>query len=235
MSRGTVVIISAVTIVALAVTGGGAWVLRAHTQAQQRKLVAAANAAKNSSSGALQPLDGQNIPLGAQSTQASTNGLSVGSASGLGQLGAGATSTTSTSTSAGSASSDVLPRIDTSAFAQYDKYKNNKDALFGEVQAGTGVELTPNHKAAIYYKGWLTDGRLFGESGKGNDGKPQPYIFTLGSHEVIPGLEEGVAGMKQGGTRIIIVPPALGYGAAGHDPVPANAVTVFEVYLVVVQ
>ncbi len=120
-------------------------------------------------------------------------------------------------------------------FKDYEKYKDNKDALFGEILPGTGTELAAGKKAAIYYKVWLTDGRLLDTTPTDTNGQSKPFLLTLGAHEVIPGLEEGLIGMKTGGMRVIIVPPALGYGASGKDPVPANAVLVFQVQLLTVQ
>ncbi|MEO8105000.1 MAG: FKBP-type peptidyl-prolyl cis-trans isomerase [Candidatus Saccharibacteria bacterium] len=133
--------------------------------------------------------------------------------------------------SAGSATQEPDP----TSFAQYDKYKSATSALFGDMVIGQGVALTANKKAAVYYKGWLTNGTLFDASRTGSDGKLQPFTFTLGAHQVIPGWEEGIAGMKVGGKRLIVVPPSVGYGAAGQGPIPANAVLVFEVQLLAVQ
>lgn len=163
--------------------------------------------------------------------------VSSGGASNLGQLGAssgngqsGAASQSGTAAS-GSSSQAVNP----ATFSEYDKYKASTNALFGDVQVGTGDELTVNKQAAVLYKGWLTDGSLFDESRAGSDGKLQPVVFTLGAHQVIPGWEEGMAGMKVGGTRLIIVPPSVGYGAAGQGSVPGNSVMVFEVQLLAVK
>ncbi len=81
------------------------------------------------------------------------------------------------------------------------------------------------------YKGYLTNNTLFDQSRTDASGKVEALSFNLGEHKVIPGLEQGVAGMKVGGKRIIIVPPAVGYGATGKDPIPPNAVLIFEVEL----
>lgn len=178
-----------------------------------------------------------NAEAAAGNSTDSSSSLSVQSggttATNLGQLGGGTGSAQgSTSSSSGaSSSSDVNP----STFKEYDKYKDSTGALFGDLVKGTGAELGANQKAAVYYKGWLTDGTMFDQSRAGSDGKLQAFTFTLGAHEVISGWEQGVAGMKVGGKRLIIVPPSVGYGATGQGPIPGNAVLVFEVELLAVQ
>ena len=122
------------------------------------------------------------------------------------------------------------------SFRQYDKYKDEKSALFGDLQVGTGLEAVSGKKVAVVYKGWLTNGKLFDESHLDKPGgKIQPFVFTLGAHQVVAGWDQGVAGMKVGGTRRLIVPAALGYGATGNGVVPGNAIMVFDVQLVDVQ
>lgn len=159
------------------------------------------------------------------SSDSSTGGLSVNSgATNLGQLGTSSQGSTGGSSQGSSTDSSAgSSPVDPSTFAQYDKYKSNPSALFGDVQVGTGAAIGVNQKATISYKGWLTDGTLFDQS--------QSFSFTLGAHQVISGMEEGVDGMKVGGTRLIIIPPALGYGAQGQGSIPGNAVLVFEVSL----
>jgi hypothetical protein len=169
-----------------------------------------------------------------QPTADTSGGLSVssgGGASSLGQLDLGQKS----SGSSGGASSSGSNGIDPASFAQYDKYKDGNSGLFGEVQAGSGKEVAADSKVAILYKGWLTDGTLFDQLRAGSDGKLQPLVFTVGAHQVILGMEQSIVGMKVGGTRLVIVPPAVGYGDKGQGPVPPNAVLVFEVQLVDVQ
>ena len=168
----------------------------------------------------------------------SDSGLNVSSnaASNLGQLTPGQTGNASgTSGSSGGASSSAPTGPDPTTFAQYEKYKNENNALFGDMQVGNGAELTANKKAAVYYKGWLTNGQMFDQSRPGSDGKLQPFVFELGAHQVIPGWEQGLAGMKVGGTRLVIVPPSVGYGANGQGSIPPNSVLVFEVQLLAVQ
>jgi hypothetical protein len=116
-------------------------------------------------------------------------------------------------------------------FEQYEQYRDGQTALYGDMIVGKGSEAVVGSTLVVHYRGWLTDGRLFDETySKGN-----PFSFKLGEHRVIPGWEQATLGMKAGGKRRLIVPPAAGYGAEGHDPIPPNSVLVFDVELVAVQ
>ncbi|MDL2363451.1 MAG: FKBP-type peptidyl-prolyl cis-trans isomerase [Patescibacteria group bacterium] len=137
--------------------------------------------------------------------------------------------------SGASGTSNSSNPIDPSTFSQYEKYKDGTSALFGDVQKGEGAELTDGKKAAVYYKGWLTNGTLFDQSRPGSDGKLQPFIFQMGAHQVIPGWEQALTGMKVGGVRLLIVPSSVGYGATGQGSIPPNALLVFQVQLAEVQ
>jgi FKBP-type peptidyl-prolyl cis-trans isomerase FkpA len=104
---------------------------------------------------------------------------------------------------------------------------------------GSGAEAKPGNVVRVHYTGWLYDaskpdkrGNKFDSSKDGN----QPFDFTLGAREVIPGWDEGVKGMKVGGKRVLTIPPAMGYGARGAGGViPPNATLVFEVELLDVK
>jgi FKBP-type peptidyl-prolyl cis-trans isomerase len=93
---------------------------------------------------------------------------------------------------------------------------------------GTGAEAKAGDTVTVNYTGWLTDGTKFDSSLDRN----QPFTFVLGMHQVITGWDQGVAGMKVGGTRKLTIPPALGYGARGAGGViPPNATLIFEIEL----
>lgn len=168
-----------------------------------------------------------------------SSGLSVGSGSptNLGQLGSGSggSGASGQQSTSGSNSNSGAQTPSPDTFSQYEKYKDSPNALFGEIKAGDGTELTANKTAAVSYKGWLTNGQMFDATKSNSDGTPQPFVVTLGAKQVIPGFEQGIAGMKVGGTRLIIIPPAAGYGATAQNGIPANSVLVFEVKLLSVQ
>jgi FKBP-type peptidyl-prolyl cis-trans isomerase len=99
-------------------------------------------------------------------------------------------------------------------------------------QVGTGAEATKGKTAVVHYTGWLLNGTKFDSSLDRN----QPFTFPLGAGQVIKGWDEGVAGMKVGGKRTLIVPPELGYGARGAgNVIPPNATLKFEVQLLDVR
>lgn len=160
--------------------------------------------------------------------------VSKGNSTDLGQLGQNSNSQSSSGGGGGSKSSgSQAPSPD--SFAQYDKYKDAQNSLFGDIAKGDGAELTTNKTAVVTYKGWLTNGKMFDASRQNSDGSLQPFVFALGGKQVIPGFEQGVAGMKVGGTRLVIVPPSVGYGSEAKDNIPPNSVLVFEIKLLSVQ
>jgi FKBP-type peptidyl-prolyl cis-trans isomerase FkpA len=97
-----------------------------------------------------------------------------------------------------------------------------------ELVVGEGAEAAAGQTVSVHYTGWLTDGTKFDSSKDRNE----PFEFPLGRQHVIAGWDEGVQGMKIGGTRKLTIPPAIGYGARGAGGViPPNATLVFEVEL----
>jgi FKBP-type peptidyl-prolyl cis-trans isomerase len=103
---------------------------------------------------------------------------------------------------------------------------------YQDIVTGTGAEAAPGQVAVVHYTGWLTDGTKFDSSRDAG----QPFSFPVGGGQVIAGWDEGVAGMKVGGRRKLVIPPDLGYGAAGSPPViPPAATLVFDVELLEVR
>jgi|SRR4051812_5005200 FKBP-type peptidyl-prolyl cis-trans isomerase len=100
-----------------------------------------------------------------------------------------------------------------------------------DLKKGTGALAESGDIVKVHYTGWLTNGTKFDSS----VGKPEPFRFWLGKHQVIAGWDEGVAGMKVGGKRQLHVPAKLGYGAQGMGgAIPPNADLVFDVELLAV-
>lgn len=93
---------------------------------------------------------------------------------------------------------------------------------------GTGAEALSGRNVTVHYTGWLTSGSQFDSSRDGG----RPFAFRLGAGNVIQGWDIGVAGMRVGGQRRLIIPPQLGYGQQGYAPViPQNATLIFDVEL----
>jgi FKBP-type peptidyl-prolyl cis-trans isomerase len=108
-----------------------------------------------------------------------------------------------------------------------------------EVKQGTGAEAVPGKAVVVHYTGWLYDATAPDRHGKKFDSsvdRGQPFSFPLGAGRVIKGWDEGVAGMKVGGKRTLIIPSEMGYGARGAGGViPPNATLVFDVELLDVK
>jgi FKBP-type peptidyl-prolyl cis-trans isomerase FkpA len=103
---------------------------------------------------------------------------------------------------------------------------------------GKGKEAVPGKTVEVHYTGWLHDPAAKDKRGKQFDSSRGrgPFAFPLGGGRVIKGWDEGVAGMKVGGKRLLVIPPELGYGARGAGGViPPNATLVFEVELLDVK
>jgi FKBP-type peptidyl-prolyl cis-trans isomerase len=93
---------------------------------------------------------------------------------------------------------------------------------------GNGQEAKAGDHVAVHYTGTLLDGTKFDSSRD----RGKPFQFGLGAGQVIRGWDEGVAGMKVGGRRTLVIPPALGYGSRGIGPIPPNSTLRFDVELI---
>ncbi|ALG67667.1 FKBP-type peptidyl-prolyl cis-trans isomerase [Beggiatoa leptomitoformis] len=103
--------------------------------------------------------------------------------------------------------------------------------IYEDTVVGTGAEAVAGKKVSVHYSGWLTNGQPFDSSKQRNEA----FQFILGGRQVIAGWDEGVQGMKIGGTRKLTIPPQLGYGARGAGGViPPNATLIFEVELLAI-
>jgi FKBP-type peptidyl-prolyl cis-trans isomerase len=102
-----------------------------------------------------------------------------------------------------------------------------------DVKVGNGAVAAPGQPVTVNYTGWLYVNGAKGQKFDSSFDHGQPFSFQLGAGNVIPGWDKGVAGMKVGGERTLIIPPELGYGAAGTPggPIPPNATLIFDVQL----
>ncbi len=97
---------------------------------------------------------------------------------------------------------------------------------------GTGAEAKAGQHVKVHYSGWLYNDGVKGAKFDSSKDRNDPFAFGLGGGMVIKGWDEGVQGMKVGGTRLLVIPAALGYGARGAGGViPPNATLMFEVEL----
>jgi FKBP-type peptidyl-prolyl cis-trans isomerase FkpA len=117
----------------------------------------------------------------------------------------------------------VVATVDTTQIRRTASGLGIHDLLLGQ-----GEEAEAGRTVAVHYTGWLTDGSEFDSSRR----RGEVLVFALGQRQVIDGWDEGVSGMKVGGRRKLVIPPALGYGASGAgNVIPPNATLVFDVEL----
>ena len=107
-----------------------------------------------------------------------------------------------------------------------------------DMKVGTGAEARQGRRVSVHYTGWLYHPTKPDHKGRQFDSsrdRGQPYDLTLGQGEVIPGWDQGLLGMKVGGARRLVIPPALAYGSSGQGEIPPSATLVFDVELMGVQ
>ena len=110
--------------------------------------------------------------------------------------------------------------------------KGNIDTLISDdVVIGKGSEVKTGDTVSVHYVGTLQNGQEFDNSNK----RGEPFEFKVGEGRVIKGWDQGVVGMKEGGTRILVIPASLAYGANPIGPIPANSTLVFSIELLEIK
>lgn len=116
--------------------------------------------------------------------------------------------------------------------ASADAITTASGLIYEDLQVGNGATVKSGDNVSVNYTGWLENGTKFDSSLD----RGQPSDFGIGVGQVIAGWDEGIPGMKVGGTRLLIIPPTLGYGSAGRPPtIPANSTLIFEVQVVAIK
>ncbi len=142
---------------------------------------------------------------------------------------------------AGCDSDPVIPRIEDAQFAESLKSRGlnlsemtqTPQGLYvKDLVAGTGTAAGTGSHVFVYYTGWLADGTQFDSAWPP---EKVPFDFRIGYGGAIVGFALGTRGMQVGGKRLVVIPPALGYGGQAVGTIPANSILVFEIELVDVQ
>lgn len=124
-----------------------------------------------------------------------------------------------------------LAACDSSEECSQEEVVTSSGLRYVDVECGDGAEATRGDSVTVHYTGTLENGEEFDSSVGG-----EPFPFKIGGGDVIAGWEEGVPGMRVGGTRKLTIPPELGYGESGYPPViPPNATLEFEIELLEVN
>lgn len=109
--------------------------------------------------------------------------------------------------------------------------KTSTGMYYRDITPGTGATVATGKTLTVSYKGQLATGAIFDQSTPANPS----FDFVYGSGQVIPGFDQGLVGMKVGGSRQLIIPPSLGYGSAANVGIPPNSVLIFTVNLIAIK
>ncbi len=111
-----------------------------------------------------------------------------------------------------------------------------RGARYQDLQPGSGNSAAPGDLVTMHFIGWIDDRGTRGKELYNSRQAGRPVTFVVGTDRVMPGWNEGVTGMKPGGRRLVLLPPALGYGTrAVDDVIPADASLMFMIELLDVQ
>jgi FKBP-type peptidyl-prolyl cis-trans isomerase FkpA len=113
-----------------------------------------------------------------------------------------------------------------------DRMQRGEGGLhYEDLREGTGEVAEPGRPVVVHYTGWLPDGTRFDSS----HDHGQPFQIVIGQGHVIRGWDVGIPGMREGGTRRLVIPHGMAYGASGMGPIPPRATLVFDVELLEVR
>ncbi len=130
----------------------------------------------------------------------------------------------------------IAANSSTPALAQAKPMTTSSGLQITDTQVGTGAAPKAGQTAVVHYTGWLYTNGAKGKKFDSSVDRNEPFEFPVGRGRVIKGWDEGVATMKVGGKRTLVIPPALGYGASGAGGViPPNATLIFDVELLAVK
>jgi FKBP-type peptidyl-prolyl cis-trans isomerase len=161
------------------------------------------------------------VAVTACSTQSSAPSTSAASSTSQPTAESSPAAESSGSAGGAQASADTMPDVPITSFAPVDKLEKK------DVVVGTGPVVANGETLSMRYVGWLPNGTKFDSTGSG-----PAFEFVLGQGQVIQGWDQGVAGMRVGGTRVLTIPPELGYGEQGAGAIPPNSCLRFEVKVV---
>lgn len=231
--RKRVVIISGAVVLAGVVSGlGGIWYLQAQAATPEATSTKVGNPkplSMSESSASSIPMNQSDSGMSNAGNNASKSQNNTGNSL---KVNDNPQNSSNNSNSSNSSSSAVSSTPTADELRQYEtNYKTKDAAFFGDITTGDGETAVAGKTIVVDYRGWLTNGTIFDESYKTN----KHFSFVLGKQQVIAGWEQGILGMKVGGKRRIIVPPAVGYGANANGPIPANSLLVFDVEMLAVQ
>jgi peptidylprolyl isomerase len=139
---------------------------------------------------------------------------------------------------AGCAAASEPPALDAKADAAEPKatvFTHASGLKVADIKVGTGAFPRTGQTCVMHYTGWLYQNGKKGAKFDSSVDRGKPFEFPLGQGRVIKGWDEGVATMKVGGKRTLIIPPDLGYGATGAGSIPPYATLIFEVELLAVK
>ena len=148
---------------------------------------------------------------------------------GAGEIDTAAETGSTTATTPTPVATEYAPELE----VNLDEMERTASGLYvRNLRVGEGEEAAQGDTVVVHYTGWLPDGMQFDSSRE----RGEPFSFVLGEGRVIPGWEEGVAGLRVGGQRRLVIPPDLGYGPIGAgDVIPPDATLIFEVELLEIR